>query len=184
MHFPSSCSPRSVGLVDYDDDEDDEEYRPPPRKQPENADGDEGALESLKLKRKLGSKEEPELKKKPRIAKNAKSKESVFAALCSTLSQAVIPNKKVVSPMHMTRSADGNQSTDEEKHQEREATMFRSCSDNSSSSDEENLRETEPAASRNCSDRLHASSDNRQLGGEDCALIPPKSSPEMAVNGA
>ncbi|KAJ9699765.1 hypothetical protein PVL29_005571 [Vitis rotundifolia] len=184
-NYPS-LSPRSGGLVDYADDEDEEEYRPPPRKQPENPDGDEGALESLKLKRKLASKEkEPEPAKKPRLAKNPKSKDSVFAALCSTLSQAVLPNKKIASPIHITpRSADGNQSTDEEKHQEDEPASFRSCSDNSSSSDEENHREKEPAASRNCSDCLHSSSDNRQLGGEDCPLIPPKSSPEMAVNGA
>lgn len=184
-NYPS-LSPRSGGLVDYADDEDEEEYRPPPKKQPENPDGDEGALESLKLKRKLASKEkEPELAKKPRLAKNPKSKDGVFAALCSTLSQAVLPNKKIASPIHITpRTADGNQSTDEEKHQEDEPLGFRSCSDNSSSSDEENHREKEPAASRNCSDCLHSSSDNRQLGGEDCPLIPPKSSPEMAVNGA
>ncbi|KAL6315351.1 hypothetical protein AAG906_000457 [Vitis piasezkii] len=31
---------------------------------------------------------------------------------------------------------------------------------------------------------MHSSSDNQQLGGEDCPLIPPKSLPEMAVNGA
>ncbi|RVW99090.1 Serine/threonine-protein phosphatase 4 regulatory subunit 3 [Vitis vinifera] len=184
-NYPS-LSPRSGGLVDYADDEDEEEYRPPPKKQPENPDGDEGALESLKLKRKLASKEkEPEPAKKARLAKNPKSKDGVFAALCSTLSQAVLPNKKIASPIHITpRTTDGNQSTDEEKHQEDEPLSFRSCSDNSSSSDEENHREKEPAASRNCSDCLHSSSDNRQLGGEDCPLIPPKSSPEMAVNGA
>ncbi|RVW39920.1 Serine/threonine-protein phosphatase 4 regulatory subunit 3 [Vitis vinifera] len=184
-NYPS-LSPRSGGLVDYADDEDEEEYRPPPKKQPENLDGDEGALESLKLKRKLASKEkEPEPAKKARLAKNPKSKDGVFAALCSTLSQAVLPNKKIASPIHITpRTTDGNQSTDEEKHQEDEPLSFRSCSDNSSSSDEENHREKEPAASRNCSDCLHSSSDNRQLGGEDCPLIPPKSSPEMAVNGA
>lgn len=180
----SSCSPRSVGLVDYDDDEDDEDYRPPTRKQPETPDEDEGGLDSLKLKRKLTCKEkEPELTKKSRLVKNSKSKDSVFAALCSTLSQTVLPNKKIghVNP----RTADGNESTDEENQQGNDPENSRSCSDNSSSLDEENVREKEAAGSRNCSDCLHSSSpDSRQLGGEDCPLIPPKTSPEMAVNGA
>ncbi|TYI68638.1 hypothetical protein E1A91_D08G102500v1 [Gossypium mustelinum] len=43
-------------------------------------------------------------------------------------------------------------------------------------------REKEPP--RNCSDCLHSPSDNRQLSGGDCPLVPPKSSPEMTVNGS
>ena len=144
------------------------------------------------MKRKHSSKEEPELTKKPRLAKNSKSKDSVFVALCSTLSQTVLPNKKTGDDIN-PREADGNESTGEENHQENDPAVSRSCSENSSSLDKETDREKEkekePAsasASRNCSDCLHSSSDNRQLvgGGEDCSLIPSKTSPEMAVNGA
>ncbi|PSR85086.1 Serine/threonine-protein phosphatase 4 regulatory subunit like [Actinidia chinensis var. chinensis] len=144
-----SFSPRAGGLVDYDDDEDDEDYKPPTRKQPEIPDGDEGTVESFRLKRKLALKEDPELIKKQRIGKNSKSKDNVFAALCSTLSQAVLPSQKA------------------ENHP-----------------DEENHTRKEPTSPRSCSDSLHPSSDNRQLSGEDCQLIPPTSSPEMTVNGS
>lgn len=178
------CSPRSVGLVDYDDDEDDEDYKPPPRKHPETSDEDEGTMESLRLKRKLAFKDrEPELAKRQRLGKNSKPKESVFAALCTTLSQAVLPNKKTASNMHTTHTADGVSNSGEGKNQENEHAVSRSCADSNNSEDEDN-REKEPATSRGCSDRLHGTSENRQLGGEDCPLIPPKSSPEMAVNGS
>lgn len=190
MHLSYICSPRAVGLVDYDDDEDDEDYKPPPRKQLET-DEDEGTMESLRLKRQLASKDkEPELVKKQRLGKNSKSKDSVFAALCSTLSHAVLPSKKTASTVHATSSptADGDKSLGEENHQENElevAAVSRSCEENNSSSDEENHRENESAASRSCTERLHGTSDNRQLGGEDCSLLPlPKSSPEMTVNGS
>nr|XP_048321450.1 serine/threonine-protein phosphatase 4 regulatory subunit 3-like isoform X2 [Ziziphus jujuba var. spinosa] len=178
-----TSSPRSGGLVDYDDDEDDEDYKPPPRKQPDT-DEDEGTMESLRLKRKLSSKDkEPELSKKQRLGKNSKSKDSVFAALCSTLSQAVLPSKKTASSVLTTpHTVDGDKSSGEENHQENEVAVSRSCSEKSSR--DENHRENEPAASRSCSECLHGASDNRQLGGEDCPLIPPKSSPEMAVNGS
>ncbi|XWS08505.1 hypothetical protein CRYUN_Cryun40dG0008300 [Craigia yunnanensis] len=176
-----SLSPRS-GLVDYDDDEDDEDYRPPPRKQTETLEEDEGTMESLRLKRKLTSKEkEPELAKKQRLGKSSKSRDSVFAALCSTLSQAVLPSKKTVNAMHLsTRSAEGNKGLGEENHLEKESGSPRSSDNNSS--EEDNHREKEPP--RNCSDCLHSPSDNKQLSGEDYPLIPPKSSPEMAVNGS
>ncbi|XP_059449711.1 uncharacterized protein LOC132180775 isoform X2 [Corylus avellana] len=180
-------SPRSGGLVDYDDDEDDEDYRPPLRKQPETSDEDEGTMESLRLKRKLAPKDnKPDVSKKQRIGKNSKSKDSVFTALCSTLSHAVLPSKKTPSTTHATpHTADGNQSSSEENHQENKpkSDTDRSCSDNSSTTDE-NHREKEPPASRICSDHLHSTSDDRQLGGEESPLIPPKSSPEMAVNGS
>ncbi|KAG6664198.1 serine/threonine-protein phosphatase 4 regulatory subunit 3 isoform X1 [Carya illinoinensis] len=179
-HPPSS--PRAGGLVDYDDDDDDEDYRPPPRKQPETSDEDEGTMESLRLKRKPASADnKPEVSKMQRIGKNSKSKDGVFAALCSTLSQAVLP-KKTACTMDTTHTADGNQISVEENH-ENKPDSDRNKSDSSTTSDE-NHGEEEPAASKICSDRLHSNSDNGQLGGEDSPLIPPKSSPEMAVNGS
>ncbi|XP_022760662.1 serine/threonine-protein phosphatase 4 regulatory subunit 3B-like isoform X6 [Durio zibethinus] len=181
--FPS-LSPRSGGLVDYDDDDEDEDYRPPPKKQTETSEEDEGTMESLRFKRKLTPKEkEHELAKKQRLGKSSsKSRDSVFAALCSTLSQAVLPSKKTTNAIPLsTRSAEGNKGLGEENHKENESGSPRS-SDNSSSV-EDNHIEKEPSG--NCSDCLHDSpSDNRQLSGEDCPLIPPKSSPEMAVNGS
>ncbi|KAI3687169.1 hypothetical protein L1987_80862 [Smallanthus sonchifolius] len=92
----SSLSPRAGGLVDDEDDEDDDDYKPPPRNKSE--DDDEASLE-LRLKRKLpSSKQEPDLAKKQKLSgKNPKSKESVFATLCTTLSQAVLPSKKTTS---------------------------------------------------------------------------------------
>ncbi|XVF38832.1 hypothetical protein REPUB_Repub20aG0136200 [Reevesia pubescens] len=175
-------SPRSGGLVDYDDDEDDEDYRPPPKKQSETSEEDEGSMESLRLKRKLISKEkEHELAKKQRLGKSSKSRDSVFAALCSTLSQAVLPSKKTANPVPLsTRSAEGNKCLGEENHTEKESGSPRSSDD--SSSEEGHHREKE--SPRNCSDCLHSPSDNRQLSGEDCPMVPPKSSPEMAVNGS
>lgn len=184
-NYPS-LSPRSGGLVDYDDDEDDEDYRPPPKKQPETLEEDEGTMESLKLKRKLSSRDkESEPAKKQRLGKHSKSRESVFAALCSTLSQAVLPNKKTASSVHTSpRMADGNKCLGEDNHQEKEPAISRSGCDSSGNSGEENHREKEPVTSRNCSDCLHSNSENRQLSGEDGPLIPQKSSPEMAVNGS
>ena len=180
------CSPRSVGLVDYDDDEDDEDYKPPPRKQPA-PDEDEETMESLRLKRRIGSKDkECEQVKKQRLGKTTKPKDSVFAALCSTLSHAVLPGKKPSSTVHTTSpTADGDKSPSGDSNQENEHAISRDCSDNSeSNSDEEKHREKEPEASRSCSEQLHSTSDNGQIAGEDCSLVPPKSSPEMAVNGS
>lgn len=177
----SSLSPRSGGLVDYDDDEDDEDYRPPPRKQSETLEEDEGTMDSLRLKRKSASskEKEPELVKKQRLSKNPKSRDSVFAALCSTLSQAVLPSKKNASSMQLTPHTDDRSKGVGEQDDSSNSIN----SSNNSSSDEEIHRDKEPTASRSCSDCMHGGSDNRQLSGEDCALIPPKSSPEMAVNG-
>ncbi|GMI95845.1 PLATINUM SENSITIVE 2 LIKE, Suppressor of MEK 1 [Hibiscus trionum] len=178
---PSSSSPRSGGLVDYDDDEDDEDYKPPPpRKQTETSEEDEGNLGSLRLKRKLPPKEH-ELAKKQRLGKSSKSKGRVFAALCSTLSQAVLPSKKTANAVHLsTRSAEGNKGSGVENHLEKESSSPRDPDDNSS--EEDNHKEKEPP--RNCSDHLHSPSESRQLSGEDSPLIPPKPSPEMAVNGS
>ncbi|XP_022723135.1 serine/threonine-protein phosphatase 4 regulatory subunit 3-like isoform X2 [Durio zibethinus] len=174
-----SLSPRSGGLVDYDDDEDDEDYRPPPRKQTETSEEDEGTMESLRLKRKLTKEREPELAKKQRLCKSSKSRDSVFAVLCSTLSQAVLPSKKTANAIHLsTRSAEVN--LGEANHLEKESGSPRSSDNNSTEGD--NLREKE--SPRHCSECLHSPSDNRQLSGDDCPLIPPTSSAEMAVNGS
>ncbi|XP_058212617.1 uncharacterized protein LOC131324609 isoform X1 [Rhododendron vialii] len=169
-----SLSPRSGGLVDYDFDEDDEDYKPPPRKQSEISEGDEATVESFRLKRKLGPKEEPELMiKKQRIGKHSKSKDGVFAALCSTLSQAVLPSKK---------TADLKNSSVEEKPSENGSV---NCSDiRVTSSHEPNHKDKESTGSRSCSDSFHNNPDNRPLNGEDCSLIPPSSTPEMTVNGS
>lgn len=174
MVFILIFSPRS--LVDYEDDEDDEDYKPPPRKQPEASEEDEGIMESLRVKRKLPSKDtEPELVKKQKLSKNPKSKDSVFAALCSTLSQAVLPSKKSAINIHTgARTVEGRMSSSEDKQE----------SDNSNVTAEDNHIEKETTASRSFSDCLHAKSDNIQLGGEERSLVPPKSSPEMAVNGS
>ncbi|XP_028075348.1 serine/threonine-protein phosphatase 4 regulatory subunit 3B isoform X2 [Camellia sinensis] len=180
----SSRSGGLGGLVDYDDDEDDEDDKPPPRKQSEISDGDEGTMESFRLKRKLASKEEQEPGpiKKQRIGKISKSKDSVFASLCSTLSHAVLPGKKTANTMHMVPcSPDSKNSSDEVNHPDKKSI---SCSDNSPSLDEENHKDTEPTGPRSCSDSLHNIQDNKQLSGEDSPLIPPNSSPEMAVNGS
>ncbi|KAF7813567.1 serine/threonine-protein phosphatase 4 regulatory subunit 3-like isoform X3 [Senna tora] len=180
----SKLRPRTGGLVDYDDDEDDEDYKPPPRKQPEASDEDEGFMDSLRLKRKLPSKDkEPELVKKQKFSKNSKSKDSVFAALCSTLSQAVLPGKKTsIDTQTGPQMAEGRMSTSEDNQEGPDVP--RSCSDCSDSKDEDNHSEKDTAASRNFSDRLISTSDSRQLGGEERPLVPPKSSPEMAVNGS
>ncbi|KAL4560273.1 hypothetical protein LXL04_032423 [Taraxacum kok-saghyz] len=95
----SGVSNGSGGLVDYEDDEDDEDYKPPPKKKVEEENEEEGTLE-FRLKRKLlGTKEETDMVKKRRLLgkttqpQNQKAKESVFATLCSTLSQTVLPKK-------------------------------------------------------------------------------------------
>lgn len=175
-------------LVDYEDDEDDEDYKPPPRKQKEASEEDEGIMESLRLKRKLPSKDkEPEVAKKQKLTKNSKSKESVFAALCSTLSQAVLPSKKSATNIHTDdQIVEGRMSSSEDNQEDRQ-------NDSRSSSDDSNIVEAEDnhvekdkdtSDSRSFSDCLHAKSDNIELGGEERPLVPPKSSPEMAVNGS
>ncbi|XP_021906864.1 serine/threonine-protein phosphatase 4 regulatory subunit 3 [Carica papaya] len=181
----SSLSPRPGGLVDYDDDEDDEDYRPPPRKQAEASEDDEGTMESLRLKRKMASKDKDhEQTKKQRLGKSTKSRDNVFAALCSTLSQAVLPSKKAITQTS-PRATDGSKISGEANHQDEESASSRNCSESGggNNSDDETHREKELTASRSCSDCLHTS-DNRPIGGEDCPLVPPKSSPEMAVNGS
>lgn len=182
----NSYSPRPGGLVDYDDDEDDEDYRPPPRKQSETVDEDEGALHTLRLKRKPVHKDkESEKVKKQRPGKNPKTKDGVFAALCSTLSHAVLPNKNTVSSQHSkTHSIDGNNSSDHESPKAKDQNALRCSTEDGSSLEEETHTEKQPISSKKCSDPLLKPSENRQLNGEDCSLIPPNSSPEMTVNGS
>lgn len=178
------CSSRAGGLVDYDDDEDDEDYKPPPRKQSEVSEEDEGMVEPFRLKRKLASKE-PELVKRQRISRSSKSKDSVFASLCSTLTHAVLPNKKTASTMHIVpRSPISSKSSDEVNNDEKGSL---SCSSKSISSDGEKVENhagKESPSPKSCSDSLHVTPENRQRSGDECPLIPPKSSPEMAVNGS
>ena len=135
------------------------------------------------MKRKLLSKDkEPELVKKRRLGKQSKAREGVFAALCSTLSHAVLPSKK--AEVNATPE-DGNEGSIEESHQENDPDILRTCSDNNSTSGEENIKEKDPACPKSCSDCLHSTSENGQMVGDDGPLIsPPKSSPEMTVNGS
>ena len=139
-------------------------------------------MEAFRLKRKLPSKEEPGLVKRQRLVKHLKAKDGVFAALHSTLSQAILPNKKAVSAVHtISQSSDQNKSADEGNQEEKGPV---SCFDSSSSDEENHAPDKEAAASRSCSDSLQES---RQMsGGDDCPLIPPppKASQEMAVNGS
>ncbi|XP_047311213.1 serine/threonine-protein phosphatase 4 regulatory subunit 3B-like [Impatiens glandulifera] len=179
----TSLSPRTGGgLVDYDDDEDDEDYKPPSRKQlPENSDADEGAL---RLKRKLSSKEEPEPVKKQRIVKNTKTKEGVLAALCSTLSQAVLPIKRASSPMRVISPlADSKKnSTDEEKQIAKESTNH---SENCCKTNDDDLDQN---GSVSCSETPLSSSstsDNGQSSsGEEDEGPLVTSTAKMAVNGS
>lgn len=156
----------------------------------ETSEEDEG-LDSLRLKRKLTSskEKEPDLVKKQRVGKSSsKTRDnSVFAALCSTLSQLPTSKKVACSIQKTPCPADENkvQTILTEENQPVDSTNSQDRDKENSSDEENHSREKESStANRNCSDCLHNSSDNRQLSGEDCPLIPPKSSPEMAVNGS
>ncbi|KAE9601491.1 hypothetical protein Lal_00040630 [Lupinus albus] len=175
---------RSRGLVDYDDDEDDEDYRPPPKKLPESS--VEGTMEFLRKKRILPSKDkEPELVKKQKLSKNSKSKDSVFSALYSTLSQGVLPDKKTAINIHTDiQTVEGRTSSSVDTEEEGLDVCRSNSGNNSNKSAEDNHAEKETAASRSCSDCLRGTSDNIQLSGEECPSVPPTSSPEMAVNGS
>lgn len=179
-------SSRAGGLVDYDDDEDDEDYKPPPRKQSEVSEEDEKTVESLRLKRKLSSREEPEMIKRQRLSRHSKSsKDGVFAALCTTLSQAVLPSKKTASAVHIVPCSPNSTKSSYEVNNEEKGSM--SCSSKSISSDVEKLEnhgDKESPSSKSCSDSLHSTAENRPRSGDDCPVIPPKSSPEMTVNGS
>ena len=167
--------------MDYDDDEDDEDYKPPPRRQAQTSDADDGVLDAITLKRKLGSKGELGQIKKQRIDRNPKAKDSVFAALCSTISQAV--NKKAANVMHTTSRGGETKKNPEKENPEankaaeacRSSPEQRNCSSNDDR--EEDTR-------RNCSDEKQNTSEDVCLEREDCPSLPSNSSPEMAVNGS
>ncbi|XP_021774116.1 serine/threonine-protein phosphatase 4 regulatory subunit 3-like isoform X2 [Chenopodium quinoa] len=132
----ATLSPKPGGLVDYDDDEDDEDYKPPPKRQTEASDGDEGILESLSMKRKVSSKEEPGLVKKQRLDQKKVSRESILASLCTTLSQAVLPNKKAARIAHNASQSSNTQSTvDMDNGQKREAEVVGNHNDENSLAD-------------------------------------------------
>ncbi|KAL8047559.1 hypothetical protein ABFX02_07G007500 [Erythranthe guttata] len=161
---PNHTSARSGGLVDYDDDEDDEDYKPPPKKTVVGSDEEEG----LRLKRKLVSQEEPEPKKLRRSTKDLTPRDGVFAALCST----VLPSKKVESV---------NQNSVEPNHQEKGSTGSSDCGQNDGT---ENHSDKEEVSSRSFTEELNDSVDNTKKGGDESPVLPPKSSPEMTVNGS
>ncbi|XP_059287856.1 uncharacterized protein LOC132041097 [Lycium ferocissimum] len=189
---PSVSPVRSGGLVDYDDDEDDEDYKPPPKKQSDNSDED-GSVESFPLKRKLSPKEEPEPKRLQRIAKGSKSRDTVFAALCSTLSQAVLPSKKTGSTAQDGPCSDGDKKSVESNHEEKENSTGNGSADldnhdkensnDNGSTDLDNHDDQEPICPKSYSENMHSSPDNKPRG-DDYPLIPSKSSAEMAVNGS
>lgn len=148
-------------------------------------------MESLRLKRKLPPKDrEPDNVKRQKWFKmNPKPKDSVFAALCSTLSQAVLPAKKTaINANASPQEAEGRMSSSDDSQENTSNVPRIDSLDNNNASHastaEENHVEKETADSRNCSDHLHGSADNGQLDGEECQLAPPKSSPEMAVSGS
>ncbi|XP_010558443.1 PREDICTED: serine/threonine-protein phosphatase 4 regulatory subunit 3-like isoform X2 [Tarenaya hassleriana] len=174
----SSSSPRSGGLVDYDDD--DEDYKPPPKKQPEASEEEEVEFRRLKRKSPSGEREQGPLKKQ-RLVKSS-IKENAFDALCSTLSQAVLPGKKTAgsTASAATHSTETNKNSPEERQETKESEKSRSCEDHSSSCPDDD----EDSTSRNFSDSKREAADNGKLTGDENALIPQKSSPEMAVNGS
>ncbi|KAL3508153.1 hypothetical protein ACH5RR_033535 [Cinchona calisaya] len=172
---------RSGGLVDYDDDEDDEDYKPPSRKQSDNScEDDEEVVESFRLKRRFASKEEPEPKKLQRLPNSSKPNEGVFAALCSTLSQAALPGKKTSSTAPDVPQPDPNKNPIEANHEEK---AYMNSSDQGKTLDAENHAGKEEISPRCFTDGLHGSPDNGQQHADDNPLIP-KASPEMAVNGS
>ncbi|VFQ65123.1 unnamed protein product [Cuscuta campestris] len=178
---------RSGGLVDYDDDEDDEDYKPPPKKQVGPSNEDE--VESFPLKRKLCSKEEPISKRVHRAAKNSKSRNSVFAALCSTLSQAVLPTN-----VKTTNTAqEGDSSCSDPKDSTTEASCGKtsrvpSSDCNGSLEAERCVDKDEVSSPTNFSQGLSSSSNspdsNNNNNNRQFCEIQQKSSPEMAVNGS
>ena len=123
--------------MDYDDDEDDEGYKPPPKRQTDASQEDEDALESLCVKGKLASKDLG-VAKKQRLDRSSKSKDSMFAALCSTLSQTVLPNQKVTSIIqNASPTSIMKTSMDKDNHQTEKVEVVRSQYDENRS-DEQN----------------------------------------------
>lgn len=177
----SALSSRPGRIVDYDDDEDDEDYKPPPKRQTNASEEDEDALESLTLKRKLASKE-TRVAKKRLDNKSSKSKGGVFAALCSTLSQAVLPNKKAEAIAQIaSHTSSTKRSMNKDNHQDVEAEVVRCRYDENSSSSEQNGTE-KMVVSQNCPNVLSKTQENGQSEGQES--LHANSSKEMAVNGS
>lgn len=170
---------RSGGLVDYDDDEDDEDYKPPPKKKTDGSDENEGLTE-FRMKRNLVLKEEPEPKRLQRSPKGSKPREGVLAALCSTLSEAVLPSKKVSSAEPETPLSNVNQIPVEPSHQDGD---YVASSDSSQNAGIENHTGKEEVPSRSASDESDDSVDNTK-GEDESPLLQPKSPPEMTVSGS
>lgn len=176
-------SSKPAGLVDYDDDEDDEDYKPPPRRQPDASDGDASTLELSRVKRRVAAEEEPELIKKQRLDKNSKLKENIFAAQCSTISQAVLPNKDAASIVHNSSHGASTKTTNNCNHQQHnEADLVRDhIVENSSGDDNRSEQNIIPQNNSNTSPKSH---ENGQLKGEEHPHVPANTSSEMAVNGS
>lgn len=177
-----SVSLRAGGPVDHADIEDDKDYKPPPRKRSEESEENERTAEPFRLKRKFSSKEEPGHFKRQRLCINPKSKDSVFAALCSTLSQVVLPSKKIASSVHTVPRSTSIRNFNEVNNEE----GFVRCS--KKSSDVENLEnhvdKEPPPSPKSCPDSLLCLPEKKQCSGDDCPLVSPNSSPEMTVNGS
>ncbi|CAI9118989.1 OLC1v1020636C1 [Oldenlandia corymbosa var. corymbosa] len=181
---------RSGGLVDYDDDDDDDEFNPPPREHlDKSAEDDEEIAESFRLKRKLASKEEPEPKKLRRLPKPSKPNEGVFAALCSTLSQAILPGKKTSSITADVPRKNSNTVNQTEANQKEVGPVSSSNREGSSSSIdvEGNNARKEVSPGQKIKDKesnLHDLPENIQEHESDENPLIHKASPEMAVNGS
>ncbi|KAJ8444990.1 hypothetical protein Cgig2_029184 [Carnegiea gigantea] len=167
-----TLSSRPGGLLDYDDDEDDEDYKPPlsPRRKTDASDGDEGTLESLGVRRKMASREQPGLAKRQRLDRIPKSKDSV---------QFYQPRKLQVSHI-VPPICQIQQSADTENHQEKEAEVVkRQCHDTRRTGEENGTEEK--VASRNCSEASTKTRENGQLEREDHPHLHSQSSVEMVV---
>uniref|UniRef100_A0A7N0T7L8 Serine/threonine-protein phosphatase 4 regulatory subunit 3-like central domain-containing protein n=2 Tax=Kalanchoe fedtschenkoi TaxID=63787 RepID=A0A7N0T7L8_KALFE len=189
-----SLSTKHGGLVDYDDDDDDEEYRPPPRKHPETSEADDNIVESIRMKRKLLCTEKDSgLAKKQRMGKNVKSKDNVFAALCSTLSQAVLPGKKTANTVQIVVNSEkkGGNPKDEMKLQEGQSAKGKTATKDNKTLLMENHNDKELLfVSNNDSSALSNSpengqaSDDQRVSGDECVLVSPRTSPDMVINGS
>ncbi|KAJ8444935.1 hypothetical protein Cgig2_029129 [Carnegiea gigantea] len=155
-----TLSSRPGGLVDYDDDEDDEGYKPPPKRQTDASQEDEDALESLCVKGKLASKDlDLGVAKKQRLDRSSKSKDSMFAALCSTLSQTVLPNKKVTSIIQNASPTSIMKSMDKDNYQTEKVEVVRSQYDENCS-DEQNGGEKVVTSQSRSDDTLSKTQEN------------------------
>ncbi|XP_057546298.1 uncharacterized protein LOC130825202 isoform X2 [Amaranthus tricolor] len=178
----TTLSSKPPGVVDYDDDEDDEDCKPPPRRQTGASDGDVSTLELSSVKRKVAAEEEPGLIKKQRLDKNSKLKENIFAAPCSTISQAVLPNKDAASIVHNSSHSASTKTTNCNHQQDNEADLARDHIVQNSSDDEN--RSEQNIVPQNNSDTLQKRQENGQLKGEEHPHVPANTSSEMAVNGS